>query len=131
MYADIQSLGQSALIELFELDLTPLGGDIFRFHAGTNELGTPIVWAGNSYQPMPIQAEGFDITTRGQLPRPKLRIANIDGVISQAVQGGDICGMKVTRRRTFARYLDAVNFSAGNPTADPSAEFPQDVFFID
>lgn len=128
---DIQSLSPSALIELFELDTTAQGGGKFYFHAGTNELGSPVVWQGVSYAPMPIQAEGFDITARGQLPRPKLRVANIDGLISLALSDDDIAGAKVIRRRTFAKYLDSVNFASGNPNADPSVEFPDDVFFID
>lgn len=128
---DVQTLSPGALIELFELDLTARGGGILRFHAGTNELHTPIIWQGHEYVPMPVDADGFDINGRGQLPRPKLRVANIDGVISQALQSDDLAGVKVVRRRTLSQYLDAVNFSSGNPTADPAAEFPQDVFFID
>ena len=128
---DIQKLSPSALIELFELDLTTRGGGIFRFHAGTNELSQPVVWKGQQYTPMPVEVDGFDISGRGQLPRPKLRVANIDGVVSQALLEDDLAGVKVTRRRTFARYLDAVNFPGGNPTADPTAEFPLDIFFID
>ncbi|MCP6744992.1 phage minor tail protein L, partial [Klebsiella pneumoniae] len=43
--ADIQSLSPSALIELFELDMsvTTSGGKLY-FHAGTNGLSQPIVW---------------------------------------------------------------------------------------
>ena len=35
------------------------------------------------------------------------------------------------RKRTLAKYLDAVNFTAGNPDADPNQAFMDDVFFID
>lgn len=61
--ADIQSLSPSALIELFELDMsnTTSGGKLF-FHAGTNELMEPVVWQGVSYEPWPIKASGFDKT---------------------------------------------------------------------
>ena len=47
--ADIQSLSPSALIELFELDMsvTTSGGKLY-FHAGTNGLSQPIVWQGVS-----------------------------------------------------------------------------------
>ena len=131
IHQDIQSLAPSALLEFFELDMTAQGGSKLYFHAGTNELGSPVVWQGVTYQPMPIQAEGFDITARGQLPRPKLRVANIEGIISQILADNDIAGAKITRRRTFARYLDAVNFESGNPSADSSAEFPEDIFYID
>lgn len=127
--AAIQELEPGAIIELFELELD---GETLRFHAGTNELFEPVTWAGNQYLPLPIQAEGFEVNGSGQVPRPRLRVANIDGIISQALQDGqDLTGCKVTRRRTLARYLDAVNFPGGNPTADPLAELVPDVFYID
>lgn len=126
--ADIQGLEPSATIELFELHLD---GEVLRFHAGTNQLMQPVVWQGQTYAPVPVQAEGFEASGRGQFPRPKLRVANIDGVISQALMGDDLSGRKVVRRRTLARYLDAVNFTAGNPEADPTAEFVPDIFYID
>ena len=127
--ADIQSLTTGALVELFELQI---GAELVRFHAGTNSLMQPVVWAGNTYTPLPVQAEGFDLSTGGKMPRPKLRIANIDGVVSQTLLGADIAGSKVTRRRTMVRYLDAVNFPGGaNPDADPTAEMTPDVFYID
>lgn len=126
--ADIQTLQPGAVIELFELEV---GAEVLRFHAGTNALLQPVVWGGMTYTPLPIQAEGFDLSTSGSMPRPRLRVANIEGVVSQALLDGDIAGAKVTRRRTMARYLDAVNFPAGNPDADPTAEMTPDVFYID
>lgn len=127
--ASVQSLSPGAVIELFELHLET---EVLRFHAGTNELMQSVRWAGQDYAPMPVQAEGFELSGRGTLPRPKLRVANIDGIISQAMaEGDDLAGRKVIRRRTLARYLDASNFPDGNPDADPTAEFPQDIFYVD
>jgi len=43
-------------------------------------------------------------------------------------------GARVTRIRTNARYLDAVNFPGNvNPygTPDPTSEYPREVYFID
>lgn len=131
--SEIQKLEPSAIIELFELDATTIGSDIFRFHAGTNGLRQSLVWQGNTYLPFPVQASGFDMSGNGQLPRPKLMMANVTGAITLLVlQYDDMLGAKITRRRTLAKYLDAVNFPGGtNPTADNTAEFPSDVFFID
>ena len=43
-----------------------------------------------------------------------------------------LVGAKITRKRTLVKYLDAVNFSGGvNPTADASAEFADDIYYID
>ncbi len=123
----IQKLSGDALIEVFSIDTTVIGGeDVFDFHAGTNAIQAPILWQGTYYQPFPIIAEGFDISTRGTLPRPKLRVANVTGIISAVLTAfDDLVGAKVTRKRTFAMYLD------GQPTADPTQFLPDDVFYIE
>ena len=141
---DLQKINPSSVIELFTLQLsTALHGanTIYRFHAGTNyNSNADIIWAGNTYNKMPIQAEGFAYQ-RGQLPRPNLTVSNALGTITailltvnQTTTGNDLTGATVTRIRTLARYLDAVNFSGGtNPlgTPDPTAEFPQEIYKID
>ena len=142
--SDLQSANPSAIIELFTLQLdNSLHGSntIYRFHAGSNvkDLGE-IVWAGNSYTRLPITAEGFAFT-RGQLPRPKLIVSNALGTISailvtvnNTTTGNDLTGATVTRIRTLAKFIDAVNFTGNtNPfgTPDPNAEFPREVYKID
>lgn len=130
---DIQKLNPGALVELFVLDATPVGGVINYFHAGTNGLASSVVWQGNVYQPWPIQARGFERSSMGKLPRPTLTISNVNGIIGAIARDfSDLLGAKVTRKRTFAKYLDAANFPGNvNPTADPSAAFPDDVFYVD
>ena len=93
-----------------------------------------IVWAGNTYQAFPVEAEGFEYNGSGQLPRPKIRVSNIMGTITAIMLTTPLEGAKVTRIRTMARYLDAVNFPGGvNPlgTPDPTASFPAEIFYID
>lgn len=131
---EIQSLASSAPVELFVLDTTNLqGGTLMHFHAGTNRLSQPVLWQGQSYTPLPIEAEGFDKTIKGTLPRPKLRIANLNGMFSSEVrEHDDLVGCKVTRKKTYARYLDAINFPGGiNPDADPNQYLPDELWFID
>ncbi|WP_323016483.1 phage minor tail protein L [Castellaniella sp.] len=129
---EIQSLSPSAIIQLFVLDSTALGGDILYFHAGTNFVQAPLVWQGQTYAHLPIDVDGFDIATQGSAPRPKIRIANADGMFSKDVRDmDDLVGAKVIRKRTFARFLDAVNFPDGvNPTANPAHCFEDDMFFV-
>jgi lambda family phage minor tail protein L len=130
----IQQLATDALVELFEIDTTVIGGtDHFYFHAGTNKLNGPVVWQGITYNPWPIEAEGFDKTVKGALPRPRVRVANALGAISAVVmQWNDLVGARVTRRQTFSQYLDAVNFPGGvNATADPGQFLPDDVFYVE
>ncbi len=130
--AEIQKLQPSAYVEMFEVDLTALGDTVYRFHAGTNALTQPVTWQGQVYQPWPAQATGFDYNVSGQIPRPKLTLANTSGTITALVLLlNDCVGGKVTRKRTLAKFLDAVNFADGNPSADPDAHLPDEVFFID
>lgn len=127
---DIQKLEPGAIVEMFDVHV---GVDVFRFHSGTNQLGGDLVWQGNEYLRFPIEADGFEWKGSGTLPRPKLRVANVTGLVGALVrENNDLVGCKVVRRRTFARYLDAVNFPGGvNPAADPNAAFPDEVYFID
>lgn len=130
--ADIQKLDPGAVIELFELDCTALGGQLLRFHAGVNALGADLTWVGNVYTRYPIDASGFEQNARGTLPRPKIRVANVTGLVSSlARELNDLVGAKLTRKRTFLRYLDAVNFAGGNPSADPAQAFADEVWFVD
>lgn len=129
---EIQALERSALVELFELNMEHRGGDVIRFHSGVNNLGQPIVWQGLTYEPMPIEAEGFDVSAQGTLPRPKVRIANVQGLLSAlSMELEDLIGAKLIRRRTFGRFLDSVNFPGGNPEADPTQHFADQLWFVD
>ena len=142
IFSSLQDINPSAIIELFTLQLsTALHGDntIYRFHAGSNlNANGKIVWKGNEYLRFPVQASGFAFQ-KGQLPRPKLMISNATGLITsillsvnETTTGNDLTGATVTRIRTLAKFLDAVNFADGtNATADPDAEFPQEIYSID
>ena len=132
LYSDIQNLAAEALIELYVVDATSLGGVVSRFHAGTNQLKTSVIWQGNTYAAMPVEVSGFELTGKGKLPRPTMRMQNVDGLIGVLVDTyDDLIGTVVTRKRTFVKYLDAINFTGGvNITADPTAAFPDDVYAI-
>lgn len=131
--SELQKLAPSSIIELFQLDTTPFGGSIYYFHAGTNGLKQSITWQGQEYLPYPIQVSGFEFSAGGQIPRPVMQVSNVTGAITALVLAyDDLLGAKVTRKRTMAKYLDAVNFTGGlNPDADPDAEFPDDVFYVE
>lgn len=138
--SELAKVAPSAVIELFELQLNALQHgvtEVYRFHAGSNfNASGELVWAGNSYLALPVEADGFEYSGNGQLPRPKIRIANLLGSITAVLLAlpEGLEGAKVTRIRTLARCLDAVNFPGGvNPygTPDPTAEFPREVYYID
>lgn len=124
---DLQKINPSAIIELFTLttDATLHGSaQTYRFHNGTSlNANGDIIWAGNQYLKMPIEAEGFAFT-KGQLPRPTLTVSNALGTITAILlnvntvtTGNDLTGATVTRIRTLARYLDAVNFPEVSTTS--------------
>lgn len=137
--ADIQALEPGALVQLFELDTTEIGGDLLRFH-GYMQAG-PIFWKGEEYSPWAIEAEGFARTGTGTQPAPTLRVGNIGqdaegspvpGVISALCLAlDDLVGARVIRRRTLGQYLDATNFPDGNPSADPNEEFPLEIWLVE
>jgi len=131
--SDVQKLNPGSLVELFELDATAIGGDVLRWHSGVNELGNDVVWKTLTYSRFPVQASGFERSGKGTLPRPKITVANISGLIGAMARGlDDLMGAKVTRRRTFLKYLDAVNFTGGiNAQADPNVAFPDEIWFVD
>lgn len=131
--SEIQKLEVSAIIELFVIDATEIGAGIYRFHAGTNQLNENIVWQGNTYTRYPIEATGFDVSGSGTLPRPRLVVSNfMSGITALLLTTDDMLGTKLTRKRTLNRYVDAVNFSNGiNETADPEAQFPDEIYYID
>jgi phage-related protein len=160
-FAEVSKINPSNIIELFELELvTAIHGNnsTYRFHNGVSEYqGSNIVFNGNSYTRMPIEAEGFDYSGK-TLPRPTLRISNLLGTITSLLltlpQGLE--GAKVTRIRTLERYIDDINFETdqllledgnyflledgnyisqegvANPHGDPdTVTFPYEIFTID
>lgn len=138
--SDLQAVAPSAIIELFELQLNALQHGVamtYRFHAGTSlNANNDLVWAGNSYLRFPIEADGFEYSGNGQLPRPKVRVSNVLGTITAVLLNlpEGLEGAMFTRIRTLARYIDAVNFPGNtNPygTPDSTAEFPREVYYVD
>lgn len=151
----LSSLTPDALIDLYEIDFSNLqinfemieelygvniGADtVYRFCPminGTN----PIIWQGKSFQPLPVKMEGFEQKADGTLSRPTLSIANPNGLFSKIVHSNkDFSNCKVTRKRTYVRFLDDENFQnrnknqeGKNPFGSPDSDshLPDDVYFI-
>lgn len=143
--SELQAINPGSIIELFTIELNAAlhgSNTLYRFHNGANmNANGEVVWAGNSYLRFPIECTGFEFGSTGTLPRPKIAVSNIFGTLTAIMQnvnettvGNDLNGAKFTRIRTLARFLDAVNFTGNtNPygTPDPSAEFPQEIYFLD
>jgi lambda family phage minor tail protein L len=125
----------SNIVSLYIIDLSSISGnisDIYRFFPGTTELNTPITWQGEVYQPLPLTMDGIEWNGQGTLPTPKIKVSNIGGIITALTQEySDMIGAKLTRKRTLLIYLDAINFISGNSSADPTAYFPDEIYYVD
>lgn len=145
--SELQKINPSSIIELFELTtVAALHGSAttYRFHAGTDGVLTgvnahnDIHWNGNTYTRLPIEASGFEYTSK-QNPRPTIAISNLFGTISTILAnvntttvGNDLTGATLTRIRTMLRYLPNDNFTGNNPygTPDNTQEFPREIFLV-
>jgi len=136
VYEELAVLGPNAIIELFELQLdSTLHGasTTYYWHNGVNAAVTGnIVFAGNTYFRLPVEATGFDYTSSGSLPRPTLRISNLFSdmtalllLVNVTTPGNDLGGATVRRIRTLKKFLD------GEAAADPNARFPTEIWYVD
>jgi lambda family phage minor tail protein L len=147
---ELHRLSPTALVDLFVLTVKEYqsnpGGTVY-FHNGLNLILSvdtsvnsippythygSVVWQGTRYDYVPIEITGMEYSGQGMLPTPTLRVANVGGAVSQALLAyGDLVGAKLTRKRTFARFLDAVNFPGGsNPEASSSMHLPDEIYFV-
>lgn len=149
---ELLSLNPSVLISLFEIDVGTLLDDagifvdsserIFRFHNNIKITDNSIWFKGLQYTAIPIQDAGWSMNSKGSLPTPKLALSvSQEGIPilalfkAQLKRLNDLSGAKVTRIRTFAKFLDSINFP--NNTApdgfspDNKAELARDIFYID
>ncbi|MTH61207.1 phage minor tail protein L [Paracoccus litorisediminis] len=125
IHSEATKLDPSALVSLFQLDATEIGGLTHNFTTETRA-GAAISFGGTTFTSVPIQISGMTVSGQGALQTPTLSIANTDGLIQQIVNTwGDLEGARLTRWRTFARFLD------GGTDPDGSAFYGPDVFIID
>lgn len=132
--SEIVKTSPSKIIDLFIADFSTISGnDKLYFFSDTNELGANVTFAGIVYTAYPFELTGLEWNGSGQLPTPKLKMANINGFITALnMQYQDLLGLRITRVRTMLKYLDAINFTGNtNPTADPTAKFIDEVYYID
>lgn len=93
-----------------------------------------IIWQGQTFEPMALEVSGLEMRSDGKASAPTFSMANNIGGIQNAVsalclQFGDFAGAKLKVITTLAKYLDAENFSTGNPTA--SNEVKEQLWYIE
>lgn len=143
-YNEAIKLEPSALLYLYELDLTPIfdfaKGAVqkhFYFHSypvreeDSNSLDINkkkagvLLWNGNEYYPLPLTVDGFEMNTQGTLPRPTFRVANIVPFVRDLTRIMDgLAGAKVIRRKVFYKNLDNLS------EADINASFGDELYLV-
>lgn len=93
-----------------------------------------LIWQGNVYSPIPIQSDGLEMRGDGRASTPSLAIANnlngLQGAISAlCLRHDDFAGAKLTVINTMAKYLDAANFTDGNPQA--ANEYRKQLWYVE
>lgn len=120
------------VIDLFTLDIAailPAGSSaqsIYRFCNWSQVNGVDVVYDGNTYTALPMQAAGFELNTSGKLERPSITFANVGLAITALTnEFSDLVGASVSRIRTLTTYLD------GAPNADPDAYWGPDQWLVE
>lgn len=104
-------------------------------------LSNRIIWQGQQFISFPMETSGFEVKGDNSLPRPRIKVANIDYSISKYLKvHNNLIGAKVVRKRTFARFLDDINFPGGeNPyfqvgtsssDASSTSHLPDQTYYI-
>ena len=115
---ELLRLAPTAIIDLFEIQLTQaVNGvnDTLRYHPGKNGLTEDIKFGGKTYPAVPVEVDGFEFSAKGVLPRPTLRVANVNNAITSLILLYNPLAAEVRRIRTFAKFIDTTNFDT-NPT---------------
>jgi lambda family phage minor tail protein L len=149
LVTELLKFSPDTLLEFFVLDLTPIveyyasksitiSPTRYYFYNGVNQRedggSTNIVWQGNTYAKMPIEMDFINTTSGGELPRPTIKIGdNARILLPLLLSYADLVGCNIIRKRTFLKFLDAVNFNGGTSpyTPDPTACFPDETLRIE
>jgi lambda family phage minor tail protein L len=103
-------LDPDSFVDLFEIYIDQNYG-VIRFHAGKN-FNNFLIFKGNKYIAAPIEYSGFEFLSDGRQNRPTIRIANINGIITNVIKNkSDLVNSKIKRIKVFVKNLDDENFS--------------------
>lgn len=122
----ITESGSENYIELYDIDLTPIGGGIVLHLTNNSYTDQAIYWQGNEYTPIAMKVEGFEYNSTTSAPaQPTITISNVGGIITAYVAAyRGLRNAVFTRWRTWKEFLD------GEAEENPSAHFPPDRFLF-
>lgn len=147
--ADVNQPDLGEEIELFAIDCRAIMSDstAVSYFCSNVKHGTSVQWKGVKYDPVipgygvadptnivtyipiSITATGFEATSQGSLPSPKLTISNIGTSLAGPMftlmrDYDDLLGAKLVRWKTFGKYL------YGATGVNYGAHFPPDVYVL-
>lgn len=123
---ETQSLSPSAVIHLFTLDASNIGGTVYRFCTEREADGSSVMFGGFAYPQLSVKTEGFEWNSDGTMPRPKMSASVLnDTFFSLIVLTSGAQGALLLRERTLAKFLD------GHEYGGRGIKFSSDLYIID
>lgn len=129
----VQSLNPGELIDLYELDMSPIGFNTTLYFTPSSQSGKNISFGNQIYVSAAVQVTGFQKNSDGSAVQPVMMIPNVDkgGTALLATYGG-LVGCRVTKRMTFKAFLDFLDDGVTpNPNADSGTQFMPEIWYIE
>lgn len=85
-----------------------------------------------TYEPIPVKAEGFEVSSDGAYSRPTISVANALNTFKDSLNGvgyEELVGQRITKRTTLKKYLVGEPGDSGSGNAP--VEFPKVTYIID
>jgi len=102
---------KTSMVELWEISEIGNGSDTIRFHGGVVNTSDNIIFDQKEYFYLPFEVNDLSVRSDGGISRPTIKLINFQGVMSRYIKGkDDLVKSKITRTRTFVRFLDKENF---------------------
>lgn len=120
-------------VELFMIDLTPIGVNQQFYFQQADAKGGSVWFGGHEYVPRPIRVTGFKKSSEEAPPEPTLAIGNLDKGGYQLLNDySDLLGAKLVRIVTYAEFLDRLaDGVTPNPSADANATHIPEIWYIE
>lgn len=119
----------SELVILFDLEYIPGSFVYFTSNYDAGDVQFPDSGGTlRTYAALPIEADGFDISSEGSYSRPTLTVSNLSNTLASAIgiDFEELIGRRITRRITLAKYL----YGGSNYSSTP-IEYPKTTYVID
>ena len=129
---DVQRLAVGEVVDLYEIDTTVIGFEEIIYWTPSNKLGTGIIYGGKLYSARAVEITAVERSSVNEPPEVTLTITNVDkGGNSLLLTYRDLIGAKITKRRTFSKYLDFLADGVTvNPNASTADQFIPEVWYV-